>query len=77
MITKTKKSISLSNYLLEDIAMINNDMNISQFIETALVFYINELNRQERIQRDVEILNANAKRFTKEAQENLEFQDVL
>jgi len=49
MITKTKKSVSLSNSL-------------------------NELKRQERGQRDMEIINANAKRFNKEAEENLKFQ---
>ncbi|MCL2444171.1 MAG: hypothetical protein FWD13_12020 [Treponema sp.] len=77
MITKTKKSITLSNSLLENIAIVNNSMNISQFIETALVFYINELKKQERIQKDIKILNANAEHFAKEAEENLEFQDLL
>ena len=77
MITKTKKSISLSNSLLEDLDMINKNMNISQFIETALEFYINELKKQERRQRDIEIINKNAKRFRKEAEENIDFQAVL
>lgn len=76
MITKTKKSITLSNSLLVDISRFNNSMNISQFIETALAYYINELKKQERRQRDIEILKANAERFNKEAEENLEFQDV-
>ena len=74
MITKTKKSISLSNSLLDELAMINKNMNISQFIETALTFYINELRKQRRRQRDIEIINANAQRFNKEAEENLKFQ---
>ena len=77
MITKTKKSISLSNSLLEALAEININMNISQFVETALVYYINEMKRQERIQRDIKILNDNTDRFSKEAKENLEFQDEL
>jgi len=77
MITKTKKSISLSNSLLEALAEININMNISQFIETALVYYINEMKRQERIQRDIKILNDNTDRFSKEAKENLDFQDEL
>ena len=75
MITKTKKSISLSNSLLEELARVNNSMNISQFIEAALVYYINGLKKQERRQRDVEILKTNAKRFKREAEENLDFQD--
>ena len=77
MIMKTKKSISLSNALLEDLVLFNKNRNISQFIETALVYYINELKKQERRQRDMEIINANAKRFNKEAEENLKFQAIL
>jgi metal-responsive CopG/Arc/MetJ family transcriptional regulator len=77
MITKVKKSISLSNSLLKELAPFNKDRNISQFIETALVYYINELKKHKRRQRDIEIINANAKRFNKEAEENLKFQAVL
>jgi len=77
MITKIKKSITLSNSLLNDLAMVNKTMNISQFIEAALVHYIAELKKQERKQRDIEILKANKERFTNEAEENLEFQDEL
>ena len=77
MITKAKKSITLSNVLLEDIAAINKRMNISQFIESALVFYLKELKKKERGQRDTAIINANKKRFIKEAEENLEFQDIV
>jgi metal-responsive CopG/Arc/MetJ family transcriptional regulator len=76
MITKTKKSVSLSNSLLEELTQVNKDMNISEFIEQALLFYINELKKKERIRRDIEIINANAGRFSKEAEENLEFQDL-
>ena len=61
---------------MDNIALHNKNMNISQFIETALVYYINELKKQERRHRDIEIINANAKRFNKEAVENLEFQDM-
>ena len=74
MITKAKKSVSLSISLLKNIALYDKDHNISQFIETALAYYINELNKQERRQRDIAIINANAERFNKEAEENLEFQ---
>ena len=76
MITKAKKSITLSNVLLDDIAVMNKHMNISQFIESALIFYLNELKKQERRQRDIEIINANKKRFNKESKENLKFQDI-
>jgi metal-responsive CopG/Arc/MetJ family transcriptional regulator len=74
---KTKKSVSLSNSLLKDLALFNKNSNISQFIETALVYYINELKKQERKRRDIEIINAHAKRFNKETEENLKFQAVI
>jgi metal-responsive CopG/Arc/MetJ family transcriptional regulator len=77
MITKVKKSISLSNSLLKELTLFNKDENISQFIETALTYYINELKKHERRQRDIEIINANAKRFKKEAEENLKDQAVI
>jgi metal-responsive CopG/Arc/MetJ family transcriptional regulator len=76
MITKTKKSVSLSNSLLNELALINNNMNISEFIENALAFYLNEIKKQERRRQDVEIINANAERFGKEAKENLKFQTL-
>jgi metal-responsive CopG/Arc/MetJ family transcriptional regulator len=77
MITKTKKSVSLSKSLLKELAVINKDLNISEFLEKALVFYIHELKRQERGRRDIEIINANAERFNREAEENLQFQAML
>lgn len=77
MAVKTKQSIFLSSSLLNELTLINKDINISEFIEKALVFYINELKRQERGRRDIEIINANAKRFNREAEENLKFQAAL
>jgi len=77
MITKTKKSVSLSNSLLNELALYNTDRSISEFIEKALAHYINELKKQERGRRDIEIINANAKRFNKEAEENLKFQATV
>ena len=76
MITKTKKSVSLSNSLLKELALLNKDKSISEFIENALAHYMNELKKQERIRRDIEIINANAKRFNKESKENLKFQAI-
>ena len=77
MITKTKKSVSLSTSLLEDLYLFCKDTNVSGFIETAVLHYINELKKQERIRRDIEIIRANSERYNREAGENLEFQDVL
>jgi len=77
MITKTKKSVSLSNSILEELAILNRDRSISEFIEKALALYIKELKRQESGRRDKEIIKANAKRFNREAEENLKFQAML
>ena len=74
MINKTKKSITLSNSLLEELVLHNKDRSISEFIESALIYYLKELKKQERRLKDLEIINANIERFNKEAQENLEFQ---
>ena len=35
---------------------------------------MNELKKQERKRHDIEIINANSKRFNKETEENLKFQ---
>jgi len=77
MITKRKTSVSLSRALIEELTLFNKDGNVSEFIEKALVHYINECKRQERKKRDIEILNANAERFNKEAEENLKFQALI
>ena len=77
MITKAKKSVSLSYALLDDLAHFNNGGNVSDFIETAVSYYVNELKKRERGRRDTEIINANAKRFNKEAEENLQFQAAI
>jgi len=77
MITKSKRSVSISNAILEELTMLKINMNISQFIDTALVYYINEIKKQNRAKRDIEIINANITRFQREAEENLEFQNEL
>jgi metal-responsive CopG/Arc/MetJ family transcriptional regulator len=77
MITKTKKSITISNTLLSELVALNNHSNISEFIETAVQFYIKELRRLKRIQNDIEILNAKNRELSQEAMENLEFQDMV
>ena len=76
MITKTKTSVSLSSSLLKELTLLNKGRSVSEFIEKALTFYMSELKRQKRGQRDIEIINANAKRFNNEAEENLQFQVI-
>ena len=77
MITKTKTSVSLSTSLLRELSMLNKEKSVSEFIENALVYYLNELKRKERANRDIEIINANAERFNLEAEDNLKFQAML
>ena len=77
MISKMKKSISLSSSLLEEMALVNKDRSVSDFIETAIAYYLRELKKQERKTRDLEIINANAERFKKEAEENLKYQAII
>jgi hypothetical protein len=43
-------------------------------VENVIANYANELKKHERKQRDIKIIKANAKRFRKEAKENLKFQ---
>ena len=76
MITKRKTSVSLSQTLLEELDSFNKKGNVSEFVEEALVFYLTELKRTARGQRDIEIINRNAELFNKGAEENLEFQDL-
>jgi len=76
MITKRKTSVSLSQTLLEELDSFNKRGNVSEFVEEALVFYLTELKRSARRQRDIEILNRNAELLNKGAEENLEFQDI-
>ena len=76
MITKRKTSVSLSNTLLEELSQFNKTGNVSEFIEQALSFYLAELKRFARRQRDIEIIKRNAKKLNKGAEENLDFQVV-
>ena len=77
MITKAKTSVSLSKTILKELSMLNKGSSTSEFIEKALVYYLNELKRQERMRRDIEIINANAARFNRDAEENLKFQAII
>jgi hypothetical protein len=55
----------------------NKTGNVSEFIEQALLYYINALKKRERSRRDMEIINANAERFNRGAEENLLYQAPL
>jgi metal-responsive CopG/Arc/MetJ family transcriptional regulator len=77
MITKAKTSVSLSVSLLSELVAFNKNGNVSDFVEKALSYYIAALKKQDRARRDIEIINANADRFNREAEENLLYQADL
>jgi metal-responsive CopG/Arc/MetJ family transcriptional regulator len=72
---KVKTSITLSDYLLKDIDRRNQGRkNRSEFIEKALIAYLDHLARQERNAKDLRILNKNADRLNQEAADVLAYQ---
>jgi len=72
---KTEVSVSVS--LLRELALYNRDGNITELVDHALTYYLTTLKKQERSKQDLEIINANAERFNREAEENLLFQAPL
>ena len=67
----------MSYSLLDELSKFNKTGNVSEFVEKALVFYLAELKRFARCQRDIEIINSNAEHLNRGAEENLEFQALL
>ena len=76
MTAKTKTSVSLSPSLLAQLAPYTGSENTTQLVEKALVYYLAKLKRQASAQRDTAIINAHAPRLSREAKENLSFQDI-
>ena len=74
---KTKTSISLSQEILARIRTLTSEGNRSDFIEKALWRYIEILHREERANRDIEIINNTANRLNKEAADVLSYQAEL
>jgi len=52
------------------------DKNRSAVLERAALAYLACLEREERDQRDLEIINRNAGRLNREAMDTLEYQQV-
>jgi hypothetical protein len=69
-------TVSLPLDLAAETARFDRNGNLSQFVEQALVHYLHELKEGERAGRDAAIIKKNAERFAREAEENLEFQDI-
>ena len=72
---KNKTSITISSELLLEIdKLITNSGNRSAFIEKALWNYVSHLKKQLRNKEDLKILNENAPRLNKEAEDVLAYQ---
>lgn len=74
---KVKTSISLSSDILEKVQTITSEGNRSDFIEKAIDYYLNILQRDARNKRDLEIINISATRLNNEALDTLGFQNQL
>ncbi len=71
---RVKTSITLPKDLLHRLDRV--DSNRSALLERAALEYLARLERQERDQRDLEILNWNAARLNREAKDTLEYQQI-
>ncbi len=72
---KTKTSITLSSEVLNEIdKLLENTGNRSAFIEKAIWKYLDNLKIELINKKDLKILNENAKRLNKEAEDVLTYQ---
>jgi metal-responsive CopG/Arc/MetJ family transcriptional regulator len=72
---KSKISITLSSALLDEVdRVIGNGGNRSELIERAVGTYLGQLARFERDKRDMKILNREARRLNREAEDVLLYQ---
>jgi metal-responsive CopG/Arc/MetJ family transcriptional regulator len=72
---KVKISISLSSAILEKIQHVASEGTRSEFIEKAILNYLDILQRNNR--KDFDILNESAERLNNEANDILGFQVPL
>ena len=71
---RVKTSITLPQELLGRLDRI--DKNRSALLERAARAYLEKLENEQRDQRDLEIINRNADRLNREAEDVLEYQQV-
>ena len=72
---KEKTSVTLSSEVLAGIDRIaGSKQSRSAFIETVLQQYLRQRARAQRDARDVEIINRNAERLNRDAEDGLEDQ---
>ena len=71
---RVKTSVTLPRELLGRLDRV--DRNRSALLERAAEAYLKELARQERDQRDIAIIDKNAKRLNREAADVLDYQKL-
>ena len=71
---RVKTSITLPEGLLRRLDRV--DSNRSALLERAAVAYLAQLERQERDRSDIEIINRNAARLNREAEDTLQYQRI-
>jgi metal-responsive CopG/Arc/MetJ family transcriptional regulator len=75
---KEKTSITLSKEVLSGIDRLSGSkQSRSAFIEAVLHQYLRERERAQREARDVEIINRNAERLNRDAEDGLDLQAPL
>lgn len=73
-LVRVKTSVTLPKDLLASIGRL--DQNRSRFLERAAQAYLARLEEAKRDSRDVEIINRNADRLNREAQDVLDYQGL-
>jgi metal-responsive CopG/Arc/MetJ family transcriptional regulator len=71
---RVKTSVTLPEELLTRLDQV--DKNRSALLERAALAYLDRLSRQERDRRDIEIINRNADRLNREAEDTMEYQQI-
>lgn len=71
---RVKTSITLPKELLRRLDEV--DKNRSALLERAAQAYLARLEREQRDERDLEIINRNADRLNREAEDVLEYQQL-
>lgn len=75
---KVQTSVMLPENLLSTIGQLSEQgKTLSDFIETALQFYIAKLKHSDNSYNDIEIINRNADALNQEAEDALEYQVEL
>lgn len=71
---RVKTSITLPEGLLSRLDRV--DKNRSALLERAALAYLDQLERQARDRKDIEIIERNAERLNREALDTLEYQQL-